>query len=232
MVWLRQGLNSRVLAPLAVFVMGLALAVAAGLWMQRTVLSTAGGDFENAAERVAREIERRFRTPVYGLNGARGTYAATANVDRAAFSAYVESRDLAREFPGVRGFGFIQRVSRDDLPAFVEAMRAEGETGYQVNRLSEGEPDYSYPIRYLEPRASNQGALGLDIGSEQRRREAALRAIDSGEPTITAPVQLVQDDRRTPGVLLFVPVYRPGAPLRHGARTQRAAASDCCSRPS
>ncbi|MEJ1973947.1 MAG: CHASE domain-containing protein [Lacunisphaera sp.] len=72
--------------------------------------------FERLADRLSVELQRRMRQPVYGLNGARGVYAASQSVERAEFRAYVESRDLPREFPGVLGFGFIRRVPRADLP--------------------------------------------------------------------------------------------------------------------
>ncbi len=212
---LRQTLDARVLAPLMVFLAGLALAAAAGVWVQHTTRLAAGAEFERAVERAAREIERRFRTPVYGLNGARGTYAASGQLDRAAFAAYVESRDLGREFPGVRGFGLIEPVAREDLPGYLDTVRADGAPGFRMHSIDAGEPDHHYLIRYIEPQADNLGAAGLDIGSERQRREAALQAIDSGEAVITGPITLVQDNRRTPGVLLFVPVYRPGPPMRH-----------------
>jgi PAS domain S-box-containing protein len=67
-----------------------------------------------------------------------------------------------------------------------------------------------YIIKYIEPEGSNLGAQGLDIGSEARRRAAALRATDTGEPSITAAITLVQDSHKTPGVLLYVPVYAQG----------------------
>ena len=37
---------------------------------------------------------------------------------------------------------------------------------------------------------------------------AIERAIDSGQPTMTAPIALVQDGRQSPGFLMYDPVYR------------------------
>jgi CHASE1-domain containing sensor protein len=58
------------------------------------------------SDRAIVEISARFQKPVYGLNGARGMYAASKSVTRAQFQAYVDSRDMPKEFPGVRGLGF------------------------------------------------------------------------------------------------------------------------------
>ena len=48
------------------------------------------------------------------------------------------------------------------------------------------------------------------------------RAIDTGEPIMTPAVSLVQVDRKTPGVLLYLPHYRAGASL--GSVVERRAA--------
>ena len=63
--------------------------------------------FNSLADRLTNEVVRRMKQPIYGLKGARGVYASSKSVERLEFRAYVESRDLPKEFPGVIGFGFI-----------------------------------------------------------------------------------------------------------------------------
>jgi two-component system sensor histidine kinase/response regulator len=203
--------RSGVVAPLAALLLGLAAATTAALWLHRSIDTQARAEFGRAADRVSSEVMRRFRQPIYGLNGARGVYAASRSVDRAEFRAYVESRDLPREFPGVRGFGFIQRVMREDLDAFVAAERADGAPHFSIRQLDERGLDDLYVIKFIEPATRNAGALGLDVGSEARRRAAAQQAVDTGQPTVTAAITLVQDQRRLPGVLLYVPVFERSA---------------------
>jgi PAS domain S-box-containing protein len=138
-------------------------------------------------------------------------YTASQNVGRAEFRAYVESRDMAREFPGVRGFGFVERVLRSDLNVFLAATRADGAPQFALQQLEDKTHDDLYVVKYIEPAANSSGAQGLDIGSEATRRAALQRAVDTGEPTITAAITLVQDQRKTPGLLAFVPVYARGS---------------------
>ncbi|MEK7731645.1 MAG: CHASE domain-containing protein, partial [Planctomycetota bacterium] len=71
--------------------------------------------FERLAELVKDEVQRRFRACVYGLRGARGVFIVSKKVGRSEFHDYVASRDLANEFPGVKGFGYIARVPRGEL---------------------------------------------------------------------------------------------------------------------
>jgi PAS domain S-box-containing protein len=209
-MWNRQLPRSGTLLIAAVFLLGLCLAAGAAWWRQNDIDQDAEIQFQHSVERVMFDIIRRFRQPVFGLNGAKGLYAVSTRVQRAAFQAYVESRDLSKEFPGVRGFGFIQHVMRSELDVFVAAERADGAPGFTIRQLVDRNHDDLYIIKFIEPAADNAGAQGLDIGSEANRRAAAQRAIDSGEPAITAAITLVQDNRKTPGVLLFVPVYAHG----------------------
>lgn len=198
------------LTPLVVFLVGLCLSIIAGVELRQQTLKEAEYDFQRRVERVHGEVMRRFRLPVYGLNGAKGMYAASERISRANFRAYVESRNLKKEFPGVRGFGFIARVMRPELDSFINEERRDGAPGFELHQLAEKDRSDLLIIKIIEPTANNVGALGLDIGSESSRRLAAETAIDSGEATMTGPVTLVQDYKKTPGVLILVPVYLNG----------------------
>ena len=197
----------------AVFVLGLCFSAGAGLWLRHDGDAGAQAQFQRMAQRAAEEITRRYRQPVYGLNGARGLYAANERVSRAQFRAYVESRDLPREFPGFRGFGFIQRVKRADLDALVAAERADGAPDFAARSLGDQDHDDLLVVKYYEPRGPNSPVLGLDVGSEVRRREAAQGAIDTGQPTLSAAITLAPGDASNSGALLYVPVFANGSPV-------------------
>jgi PAS domain S-box-containing protein len=133
-------------------------------------------------------------------------------VNRLEFRRYVESRDLAAEFPGVGGMGFIERVQRPELSAFIEREQANGAPDFAVRSLGADGADL-YVIKFIEPMERNSSALGLDLGSEAVRREGAERAARSGQPTLSGVIRLVQDSQSRLAFLIFVPVYRPGLPL-------------------
>ncbi len=205
------GLSLAFFAACAVFAIGLLLTGAAVQWQQRNALARSSGRFDNHVERLQSDIVRRFNQPVYGLMGARGLYAAKAlqPVGRAAFGAYVESRDLATEFPGVRGFGFVEHVLRKDLDAFMASERADQAPGFTVR--TSGDAADLYVIKHIEPLSQNFAAWGFDMGSEAVRRDAVNRAIDSGKPTLSGRVALAQDNHHGPGFLYLLPVFRAGS---------------------
>ena len=209
-VWNKYLLRTGTFLPAVVLLMGLLFSGAAALWQHRTIGDRAQAEFERLSNSTAAEIASRFHKAIYGLNGAKGLYAASRSVDRAEFRAYVDARDLALEFPGVRGLGFIQQVARKNLDTFVAAERADGAPQFAVRQLNDRLHDDLFIIKFIEPIASNAGAMGLDVGSEAVRRAGAQQAVDTGQPTITGSLTLVQDHKQTPGVLLYVPVFAKG----------------------
>jgi PAS domain S-box-containing protein len=66
------------------------------------------------------------------------------------------------------------------------------------------------PVYYLETVRGTGKALGFDAASDPTRREALNRAGDTGKPTATDPLTLIQDIQREGGFVVFLPVYKPG----------------------
>lgn len=209
--WFSFKLQQNVLLPLFIFIIGLVISGAGAWWLYSEIETNAKIDFQRNVDRVSGEVVRRFSQPIYGLNGIRGAYATNSHLTREQFHAYVASRNLPVEFPGVRGFGFIERVPRSQLNAFIADTRADGAPAFALRQLQDKQHDDLYIIKYIAPAEKNQGAEGLDIGSESIRREAALLAINSGKPTLSGTIHLVQSNVKTPGTLLFVPVYKSGS---------------------
>jgi PAS domain S-box-containing protein len=189
-------------------VIGLFATVAMVYWLKQSLDKDAQALFDRGAERVQAEVKRRFSQPMYGLKGARGAFAASSLVTRMDFRAYVESRDMSVEFPGIRGFGFIARVQRSDLAGFVAAERADHAPEFAVQ--TKGTSPDLFVVKFVEPIADNRPAFGFDIGQDPVRREAAERATNTGQPALSGKIALVQDGRQRPGMLYFLPVYRNG----------------------
>ena len=209
-VWTKYLLRPSTVLPAVVLLMGLTVSGAAALWQHRNISNDAHEEFQRLSSRTAAEVVARFNKAIYALNGARGLYAASHSVDRAEFRAYVESRDLPTEFPGVRGISFIQQVKRADLDAFTAKERQDEAPQFTVRQLDDRQHDDLYIIQFIEPIDRNAGAMGLDVGSEPVRRAGAQQAVDTGQSTITGSLTLVQDNKKTPGVLLYVPVFANG----------------------
>ena len=192
----------------------LAASVLAGVLQHRANQDHQRERFSRVADAATLTLQAQLAAFGHGLRGARGAViAAGPQLDRARFRAYSESRDYASEFPGIRGYGYIQRVAAAEEDRFVEAAKNDGFPDFAVHALAPNDGE-RFVIRYLEPLARNEAAIGLDIASEPARRAAALAAARSGQATLSRPVTLVQEaGRARHGFLLLLPVYDTGMPL-------------------
>jgi PAS domain S-box-containing protein len=206
-LWIKKLMRASAAPVVLVLALGMLASAATAIWWRQNIQRNAEAEFQRSVERVGAELERRFRQPVHGLMGIKGMYAGSQQVKRDEFRAYMQARDLGREFPGVRGMGFIEHVMRAELDAFLAAERADGAPQFALWQLVDQNKDDLFVIKLIEPAANNARAQGLDVGSEPVRRQGAQRAVDTGEAAITAMVSLVQDTRKTPGVLMYVPIY-------------------------
>ncbi len=196
----------------ATLILGVLASALLTWWQADTNFRTAQTAFETHSLEVVGRLQDRMRLYEYGLRGARGTVltAGENDITDHLFNQYSKSRDIATEFPGARGFGFIRRVPRTETDRYLQARRADGRPDFSIKTLKEHEGE-RFVIEYIEPSERNRVALGLDIGSETNRRQAALAALQSGKAAITGPITLVQSSGDPQRSLLFLlPIYRGG----------------------
>ncbi len=195
------------LAAQAALLMGLGL-TALALWQSVDATSSeAEVQFKGSADRMAAEIIRRASQSEVGLRGARALILANGAIDRLHFRRYVAALAIERDFPGIRGFGFVERVPRTELDAFLARTRADNAPDFSV-RSTSTDADLLV-VKYFEPR---NPILGTDIGSDPVRREAAERAIATGALALSEPVVL--SGGQIYAWLLFLPVYRDDSMAR------------------
>ncbi|MFC0154892.1 CHASE domain-containing protein [Xanthomonas dyei] len=214
------------ISALLILTAGLIAAIVTGVWLQRHNELEREQRFQYVVRTLARSISERMYAFEHGLRGARGAVigAGSGVISRERFTLYSRSRDYAREFPGVLGYGYIHRVAPADEDAFLQTARADGAPDIHRRLLAPWDGE-RYIVLYFEPESSGNRPIGLDIASEPRRRAAALQAARSGEPIMTSPVSL--SGYRVPtesGFLVLLPVYREGMPLQ--TPQQRMAATN------
>ncbi len=179
--------------------------------------------FDGVADQINLAIQRRMISHEQILRGGTALFSLNNDISRAQWRTYVAGLKLEETYPGVLGVGFTRRIAPADLPGHVARVRAEGFPEYAVR--PEGVRDEYHSIVYLEPFwGRNLKAFGYDMMTEATRRTALERARDTGEPTLTRRVVLVQEGKHDvqAGFLLYFPVYRAGLP-RSTAEERRAA---------
>ncbi|MCX6956100.1 MAG: CHASE domain-containing protein [Verrucomicrobia bacterium] len=180
-------------------------------------------------ERVAAAqaaLRVRMESYVDGLIGAVSYFAAAKSVDRNDWRVYAENLQLAKRYPGINGLGVIYPVQPDGVEAWLARLKAEGAPPdlkvVPFPATTGPADDVKYLITYIEPREINRVSVGRNIATEPSRRLAAEQARDTGQPRMNRRIPGSRDAQRRPGFLLYLPLYRQGAPL--GTVEERRAA--------
>ncbi|MGZ8411294.1 MAG: CHASE domain-containing protein [Gemmatirosa sp.] len=206
-------------SPLLVLAAALAFTAAGAVLVALSGRDRVSARFENARQGAEDRIQARLQTYTALLHGVSGLFAASDDVSAADFARFVAHFDMTRRFPGMRAIGYSERLGAwsDDsatVAARLAAMRARGSVADRLWPLTPR--DEQHAIAYLEPLdARNRAAIGYDMYSDAVRREAMARARDTGQPAASGAVTLVQEitAERQRGFLVYLPVYRIGAPV-------------------
>ncbi len=180
--------------------------------------------FQNEVERSQNEIQNRLQTYIALLDGTSGLFAASNEVNKQEFQAYINQLDLRQRYLGIQGIGFSVRVTPEEIPTLTAKMQQQGLKDFVIRPKLSQRSEY-FPIIYLEPLdRRNQAAIGYDMFSEPTRRTAMELARDTGLPVASGQVTLVQeiDKNKQPGFLIYQPIYRNGGQLNTVAQKRNA----------
>ena len=197
----------------SVLVIGLVISAALTWWVNESNQLSINKALQETSEQISHNVLERITLYQYGLRGVRGMVvtAGEHHVSREGFVRYSLTREVDKEFPGARGFGFIRRVLPDQEADFISKSQQDGWPVFAIRQLAPHD-DERYVIQYIEPVERNYSAVGLDIGSEQQRRDAADAAMLSGEVRLSGPITLVQaTGKPLQSFLILMPIYRSGS---------------------
>ena len=136
--------------------------------------------------------------------GVVAIHTQSGNIDVEGWKRFSKALKLTSMYPGINGIGVIYHIPPEKLDRFLakeRSLRPSFDIHPPHNR-----GDY-WPITYVEPLEDNYKAVGLDMAFEDNRFHAAIKARDTSKTHITGPIVLVQDAKKTPGFLQFVPFY-------------------------
>ena len=206
--------------PWFVLVVVVISTAAATVYVRATTRAREEIRFARALQGISSVIDDRVNNYETMLRGVAGLLAAEPQLKLPEFREYVERLYTDRNYPGIQGIGLTLAVRPEEIPALLERMHAQSIQSLVEDRKvpftiwpDEVTDGRLHAIVYLEPLGSrNQAAIGYNMYSEPVRREAMARARDSGAPTVTGRVTLVQeiDQRKQAGFLMYVPMYAGG----------------------
>lgn len=158
------------------------------------------------------EIELRMLQYEQVLRSGIAFHRSSQSVSRNEWKAFVRECEIQQWFPGIQCIGFAVPVAKENVDAFQQAIRDEGFHDFKI-MPEEERSDYT-AITYIEPFDwRNQRAFGYDMYSNPVRRKAMDRATQTGLPSISGKITLVQetDDEVQSGILCYLPLYKEGS---------------------
>ncbi|MCP4202727.1 MAG: PAS domain S-box protein [bacterium] len=147
-------------------------------------------------------------------------YAATPDVERAAFRSFVTEHLL--EEPGVAFLGWAPRVAAEDREEFESFVRDQTDDRPEIAAalgrfgifdVQSGSPEPAaprpeyFPVLHAEPPELARHTLGFDLASDPVQSEGLTRARAAHQMSASRRDRLRSDQPDRYGVLVFNPVY-------------------------
>lgn len=170
--------------------------------------------FESQSQAVANAISVRFNRDAYFLYSLRGLYAASKTVERNEFKAFGDGSQLTKNFPGIYGIEFVEKVTAENKDAFIEnvkndtSLRPEGYPEFKI--YPEEKKDNYFTLKYFYPDEKELSFMGFDFLTEKNRYEALEEAIKTDSPTITKRVKIIGSNEAA--FIILLPIYKNGYP--------------------
>ena len=166
------------------------------------------------ADEVAMAINERMITYEQALWGGVALFNSSDEVTRADWKNYVNTLNINQKLPGIQGMGYAIPIKVEEKDSFELKMIKDGFFDFKIK--PEGVRDAYTTIIYLEPFDwRNKRAFGYDMWSNEMRRDAMQRAIDSRLASTSGIITLVQETETDvqKGFLTYLPVYKKNADL-------------------
>src|SRR5471030_3339255 len=209
---------------------GLSLAAVVGMvafaFASKAVEDDAQTRFEYLTRSTQYGIVARVKSYSELVRSVAAVFRTNDQLSRAQFHDYIDSLDVARQFPAVDAFTYTMLVSDAGRDAFVAGVRRDrsvdprGYPGFDIAPPGR-RPGYAV-LTYLEPLRARADQFGADLSVDPAIERAMAASRDSGQVgTSGQPITIKLPPPHT-GLGMRLPVYRQGAPLSDVA-SRRAA---------
>jgi signal transduction histidine kinase/integral membrane sensor domain MASE1 len=165
--------------------------------------------FNDDAAHVANDIERRLALDVEALRAVAGLFVASETVEADEFGRLAAF--LLPSHPEVRAIAWAPRVRAEQRAEFEAMLRASGHPN-GILEIADGKlaragarAEY-FPLLMTEAGGRSGRGIGIDLASEDARRDAVRTAILTQTIASTRPLSLLGNDASTDGILLVLPV--------------------------
>src|SRR5215471_5521413 len=106
----------RVLLPYMILALGLAFTFLVIVYFSKLATAQDQSRFTNSVQEIDDRIRARIQTSIALLRAGTGLFAASDDVDPKEFESFVKQIELEKNYPGIQGIGFSERLQPDEVP--------------------------------------------------------------------------------------------------------------------
>ncbi len=204
-----------------ILLVGWTLSIGLYFWLDADRVAYENARLEHIGEVLRRQVEDQLDIQSSALQAASGFVAASEFVSWDQWSSFLRGLNFHDYYPGVPALALVRPVRRDELERFIAKRQAAGFTDFSLEPPASTVPlerpveDYIIAVSYDDGVGRGRN-MGLNMGADRLRRDAAEQARDTGRPALS---QRILDGTNGGGAMedsvfvLFFPVYRTGALL-------------------
>jgi signal transduction histidine kinase/CheY-like chemotaxis protein len=203
--------------PYALFGLACGLSIAASWYLSSSAAATAEAraraEFLTDAQQTLRQMQAGLNTYIEVVRAGSVLLSADNEINGAEFRRFVRGLELHDRYRGMEGIGFGQCIRQQELTRVLRTFDLDGNS---IRAWPEIDRAVHCPTVFLEPANEDAAkAIGFDLSSEAELEAAMAVARDTGEPAASRKLTHLpiwnKGWRGT--ILLFIPVYRVGAPI-------------------
>lgn len=205
-IWKGRILND--LPVLTMIVMIIPLGLTLYMWKisHEYIYEKNRANFEAVTQEGEKALLHQMDSYQQVLLGVSGFIKGSTAVTEQEWKSYYLSLNISENVKGMKGIGYIENVPPEKIESFIAQNRRIYGDEFNIHP-SVNTQEY-FVVTHVEPKDTQKRALGLNISFENNRREAALRARDTGKTAITGRIKLVTEDQDRTAFLIMNPVYR------------------------
>lgn len=195
--------------PVLVLVLGLVVSGIVFVQLQRAQHQEREASFAQEVRRFADAFQGTVTRHEDALRSTSALLAASRQVNRAEFQAFVDGLDLPRRYPGLDGVGLVRPVQHAQRDAYLDERRSEGDANFTVEPPGNRSAYWvlTYQSGSSAPPEAELLPLGLDLRTRAPLRALLREARDGGEAAAT---QVGADGLEDGAALVALPIYSNG----------------------
>jgi signal transduction histidine kinase/CHASE1-domain containing sensor protein len=168
---------------------------------------------QEQGEAFSNRLQQRFIAHQEALSALRRLIEVTPDMTYSQFQYFTEI--TLTDNPDISALSLNPYVRDDERTQFEQRMAVTpGLAGFAIREkdssgaiVEAAQRPYYVAVQYISPVEQNATAMGYDINSEPVRSRAISKAIAGGQPAVTAPIHLVQEETGSVGLLLLHPAF-------------------------